>query len=79
MSQKGHFSYKRRSPFQKGGNTHLIIDSSNTDSSFTMANSNSFSESLRNSFDSSRKQIVRDFILFYDDIVCCVIFLESHR
>ena len=37
------------------------LNSSNTDGSFTMANSNSFFESLRNSSDSLRKQIFTDF------------------
>ena len=56
------------------------LDSSNTDGSFNMANSNSFFEFLRNSSDSSRKQIFREIFLFYYEIVCCVYSLESpHR
>ena len=43
------------------------LDSSNTDGSFTMANSNSFF---------SRKQIFREIFLFYREIVCCVHSLE---
>ena len=54
-------------------------DGSNTDGSFTMANSNSFL-SLRNSSNSSRKQIFKEIFLFYREIVCCVYSLESpHR
>ena len=38
------------------------------------------SESLRNSSDSSRKQIFKEIFLFYREIVCCVYSLESpHR
>ena len=56
------------------------LDGSNTDDSFTMANSNSFFESLRNSCDSSRKQIFKEIFLFYCEIVFCVYSLESpHR
>ena len=37
-------------------------------------------ESLRNFSDSSRKQILREIFLFYNEIVCCVYSLESpHR
>ena len=37
-------------------------------------------ESLRNSSDSSRKQIFREIFLFYREVVCCVYSLESpHR
>ena len=55
------------------------LDGSNIDGSFTMANSNSFFETLRNSSNSSRKQIFKE-ILFYREIVCCVYSLESpHR
>ena len=43
---------------------------SNTDGSFTMANFNVFFESLRNSSDISRKQMFREFFLFYHEIVC---------
>ena len=39
-----------------------------------------FFQSLQNSSNSSRKQIVNDFYLFYYEIVCCVYSLESpHR
>ena len=50
------------------------LNSSNTDDAFTMANSNSFFQSLRNSTGSSRKQIFRDifFSSFYHEIVCCI-------
>ena len=50
---------------------------SNTDGSFTMANSNTFFESLRNSSENSRKQIFKELFLFYHEIVCCVYSLES--
>ena len=54
------------------------LDGSNTDGLFTTANS--VFESLRNSSDSSRKQIFKEFFLFYREIVCCVYSLESpHR
>ena len=50
-------------------------NNSNTNGSFIMTDSN-----LRNSSDSSRKQIFRDFFSFYHEIVCCVYSLESpHR
>ena len=51
------------------------LNSSNTDNSCTMANSN-ISESLRNSSASSRKQIFREIFLFNHEIVCCVYSLE---
>ena len=55
------------------------LDSSNTDDSFTMANSNSFFESLRNSSDSPTKQIFKES-LFHHERVCCVYSSESpHR
>ena len=41
-----------------------------------MANSNSFFEPLRNSSESSRKQIFRDSFLLYHEIVCYVYSLE---
>ena len=50
---------------------------SNLDGSFTMANSNSFFESLRNSSDSLIKQIFKEIFLFYREIVCCVYSLQS--
>ena len=56
------------------------LSGSNTDGSFTVDDSNSFCQSLQNSSNSSRKQIFRDFFLFYHGIVCCVYTLESpHR
>ena len=60
------------------GQLQSNLDGSNTDGSFTMANSNVF-ESLRNSSDSSRKQIFKEIFLFYREIVCCVYSLESPR
>ena len=55
------------------------LNGSNTDGSFTVDDSNFF-QSLQNSSNSSRKQIFRDFFLFYHGIVCCVYSLESpHR
>ena len=55
------------------------LNGSNTDGSFTVDDSNSF-QSLQNSFNSSRKQIFRDFVSFYHGIVCCVYSLElPHR
>ena len=35
--------------------------------------------SQRNSSDSSRKQIFKEIVLFYHEIVCCVYSLESPR
>ena len=56
------------------------LDSSNTDGSFTMANSNSFLRRYEFFSVSSRKQIFREIFLFYREIVCCVYSLESpHR
>ena len=56
------------------------LNSSNVDGSFTMANSNSFFETLWNSSDSSRKHIFIEIFLLYYEIVCCVYSLESpHR
>ena len=56
------------------------LNDSNKDGSFTVDDSNSFFQSLQNSFNSSRKQLFRDYFLFYDGIVCCVYSLESpHR
>ena len=59
----------------------LNLNSLNTDGSFTrtMANSNSFFESLRNYSDSSIKQTFWEMFLFYHEIVCCVYSLESPR
>ena len=53
------------------------LNGSNPDGSFTVDDSNSFFESLRNSSDSSRKQIFREILSFYHEIVCCVYSLES--
>ena len=56
------------------------LNGSNTDGSFTVDDSKSFFQSLQNSSNSSRKQIFRDFFLFYHGIVCCVYSLElPHR
>ena len=59
-------------------NLHKIqynLNGSNTDGSFTVDDSN-----LQNSSNSSRKQIFRDFFLFYHGIVCFMYSLESpHR
>ena len=53
------------------------LDSSNTDDSFIMANSNSFFESLRNFSDSSTKQIFKES-LFHHEMVC-VLIRSPHR
>ena len=56
------------------------LNGSNTDGSFTVDDSNSFFPVPKKSSNSSRKQIFRDFFLFYLGIVCCVYSLESpHR
>ena len=55
------------------------LDGSNTDGSFTMANSNSFLSPYEFFSDSSRKQIFKEILLFYREIVCCVYSLESPR
>ena len=52
------------------------LNSSNIDGTFTRADSNLI-ESVRNSSDSSGKQIFREIFLFYHEIVCCVYSLES--
>ena len=52
------------------------LSSSNTDGSFIMANLNMFVNWLRNSSNSSRKQIFKEIFLFYHEIVCCVYSLE---
>ena len=55
------------------------LDSSNTDGSFTMANSNSFLSPYK-VLASSRKQIFREIFLLYHEIICCVYSLElPHR
>ena len=58
-------------------NVQSNLDSSSTDGSFTMANSNSFLSPYVNSSDSWRKQIFREIFSFYHDIVCCLYSLES--
>ena len=56
------------------------LSGSKTDGSFTVDDSYSFFKSLQNSSNSSRKQIFRDFFLFYHGIICCVYSLElPHR
>ena len=57
------------------------LDGSNTDGSFTMANSNSFLSPYEIlPIAQKKKQIFKDFFLFYREIVCCVYSLESpHR
>ena len=56
------------------------LNSSNTDDSCYMANSNSFFESLRHTPDNSRKHILKGIFLLYYEIVRCVYSLESpHR
>ena len=60
-------------------NIQSNLNNSNTDGLFTMANLNSFFESVPNSSNISRKQIFREILLFYQEIVCCVYSLElSH-
>ena len=56
------------------------LNSSNTDGSFTMANSNSFLSPYEILPLAQEKQIFREISLFYHEIVCCVYSLESsHR
>ena len=56
------------------------LDSSNTDGSFTKANSNSFLSPYEVLPIAKKKQIFRENFLFYREIVCCVCSLESpHR
>ena len=56
------------------------LNSSNTDDSFTMANSNSFLSPYEILPLAQEKQIYRENFLFYHEIVCCVYSLESpHR
>ena len=57
-------------------NIQYNLNGSNTGGSITVDDSNSFFQSLQNSSNSSRKQIFRDFFLFYHGIVCCVYSLE---
>ena len=56
------------------------FDGSNTDGSFTMANSNSFSSPYEILLIAQENKYLRIFFLFYREIVCCVYSLESpHR
>ena len=56
------------------------LNGSNPDGSFTLDDLNSFFQSLQNPYNSTRKQIFRDFFLLYPGIVCCVYSLElPHR
>ena len=57
------------------------LNSSNTDDSFTMDNSNSFFESLQNSSEISRNQIFRDFFLILprNCMLCVLIRIASSR
>ena len=55
------------------------LDGSNTDGSFTMANSNSF-VSPYEILPIAREKIFKEIFFFYREIVCCVYSLESpHR
>ena len=54
------------------------LDGSNTDGSFTMANSNSFLGPYEILL-IAQKQIFKEIFLFYREIVCCVYSLESPR
>ena len=57
-----------------------ILDSSNTDGWFTMANSNLFLSPYEVLPIAKKNQIFRELFLFYRKIVCCVYSLESpHR
>ena len=57
----------------------LNLSDSNTDGSFTMANSNSFLRSYE-ILSIAQENIFREIFLFYHEIVCCVYSLESfHR
>ena len=62
-------------PTDRSEHIQYNLNGSNTDGSFTVDDSNSF-QSLQNSSNSSRKQIFRNFFLFYHGIVCCVYSLE---
>ena len=53
------------------------IDSSNTDGSFTMANSNSFLSPYEVLPIAQENKYLRIFFLFYREIVYCVYSLES--
>ena len=71
---------KKKKKKKKSVNIQSNLNKSNLDGSFTMVHSNLFFESLRNSSESSRKQILKGIFLFYHEIVCCVYSLESpHR
>ena len=58
-------------------NIQSNFNGSNTDGLFTMAYSNSFLSLYGIFSDSSRKQILREIFIFYDEIVCCVYSLDS--
>ena len=58
-------------------NIQYNLNGSNPDGSLTLDDSNSFFQSLQNPSNSSRKQIFKDFFLFYYGIVCCLYSLES--
>ena len=56
------------------------LDGSNTDGSFSMANSNSFLSPYEILLIAQENKYLRNFLLFYCEIVCCVCSLESpHR
>ena len=56
------------------------LDRSNTDGSFTMANSNSFFSPYEILPIAQENKYLREIFLFYREIVCCVYSLESpHR
>ena len=55
------------------------LDGSNTDGSFTMANSNSFLSPYEILPIAQEKIIFKEIFLFYREIVCCAYSLESPR
>ena len=56
------------------------LDGSNTDGSFTMANSNSFLSPYKILPIAQENKFLRKFSYFFREIVCCVYSLESpHR
>ena len=58
---------------QPAGYIKSNLNSSNTDGSFTMVNSNLFFSPY------TRKQIFRGVFLFYYEIVCCVLLELPHQ
>ena len=59
---------------------NYLIVQTNLNSSNTCGSVELVMESLRNSAENSRKQILRENVLFCHEIVCCVYSLESpHR